>query len=500
MEAVRRSNPLSLTLNITCTCLALLGSSGHGQDVGGSTRERHLKEQSHFASMFKAGDTNAPLLAMDWFSDHGVYFCRVSQSGNVYSARDAGHAIQGGGGVSSRFSPGTTNRLLLEAAINALPASSIKSLREERQILVSGIRSNQWIERVYDRANIPAEVEKLYELTAAYLGWFIPKVDGRKLARLHDSNFSGRFATVAGDADLAVSLGQWITNGAYHYPPVMEFWTLKNGLTEAVPPFKGIPQTPSEWHGFVASPDGTAVAVATIDGLYVIDGRTGKLRWQAGPLDHDNYYGTTLAVGDKGRALYSSGAHIVERWDLCSGRKLATLCTNELIVKFLRASRDGSMLLAGFGSFNASATSFTLWEAGKDEPVLRFSSPNSAAVAMSTDGHTLLLSHWGEKKLDLWNWKKEERVQVPLRGPYASGSASSLHWSPDGKRLAAYLDTYPSSIVIYETKNWKPLAQWCCRQFRGSSQFVVKPDGNLLQLSGGQINGLDLTAIHSVAE
>lgn len=501
MEAVRNEvrGSLDSIARVLCTSLALTWFMGCGQDFGGP-RERHTEAHRGFASLFKAGDTNVPLLAMDWFSDHGVYFCRVSQSGNVYSARDVGHAIQGGKRDASRFLPGSTNRPLLEAAMDALPASSSNSLPKERQILIGGICSNQWFERVYDRANVPAEVEKLYELTGAYLGWFIPKVEGREIARLHNSNFSGAFVTVARDTDLAVSLGQWVTNNAYHYPAVMEFWSLKDGVRQVSPAFKGISQVPSQWEGVVASPDGSAIALANMNGLYVVDGNTGTLLWQTGPLDHDDFYGTALAIGDNGRTLYTSGAHILERWDLHSGRKLATLCTNELNVRYLRVSQDGSTLVAGFGKFNAPTTWFALWESGKDEPALRFSSPDGANVGISPDGRTLVLCEWPGKKLEIWDWRKGEKSQVPLRVPYASGSAYSIHWSPDGTRIAAFVDTYPASIIIYDAKSWKPLAQWACGQIMGHSEFIVKQDGKLLQLTGQQINSLDLTAIRSVAE
>lgn len=491
---------LGLVVLVVAAYLALMVFAMYGPRPTGGTRGKHAREHTRFASQFKAGDTNTPLLAMDWFSDNGVYFCRVSQSGIVRSARDVGHAIQGGSRISSRFSLDGTNRPLLEAVINALPASSNKSLPKERQILVSGIRSNQWFSRVYDRSNVPLEVEKLYELTGAYLGWFIPKVAGSEVERLHTANFSGGFGGIASEADKAVSFGQWVTNGAYYHPPIMEFWTLKNGSRQASPPFKGISKVPSPWEGVTMSPDGNVVAVAITYGLYVVDAKTSKLLWQAGPLDHDSFYGTVLAVGDKGRTLYTAGAHIVERWDLLSGRKLGSLGTNELIVKFLKVSQDGSTLVAGFGNFKASATSLGIWESGNDEPALRFSSPHGASVGISPDGRTLALCHWPERKLEIWDWRSGNKTQVPLRLPYASGSAYSMHWSPDSKRLAACVDTYPASIIVYETQNWKPLAQWCCGQIGSHAEFIVKSDGKLFQLMGGQINSLDLTAIKSIAE
>jgi hypothetical protein len=92
--------------------------------LSGGTRGKHAREHTRYAALFKTGDPNVPLLVMDWFSEHGVYFCRVSQTGRVNSARDVGHAIQGGSGISSRFSLDNTNRALLEAAINRLSALS----------------------------------------------------------------------------------------------------------------------------------------------------------------------------------------------------------------------------------------------------------------------------------------------------------------------------------------------------------------------------------------
>jgi hypothetical protein len=144
--------------------------------LSGGTRGKHTREQRHFAAVYKAGDTNVPLLAMDWFSENGVYFCRVTQEGKVFSARDVGHAIQGGTGISSRFSLGNQERKGLLSAIDNLPAPSKSWVPTERKILVSGIRSNQWFTFVYDRANVPPAVETLYGLTAAYLEWFVPKV------------------------------------------------------------------------------------------------------------------------------------------------------------------------------------------------------------------------------------------------------------------------------------------------------------------------------------
>jgi hypothetical protein len=85
---------LGLIALVVVGYLALMLLAMYWARLGGGTPGNHIGEHRHFASQFRAGDTNAPLLAMDWFSDHGLHFCCLSQSGNVRSARDVGHACR----------------------------------------------------------------------------------------------------------------------------------------------------------------------------------------------------------------------------------------------------------------------------------------------------------------------------------------------------------------------------------------------------------------------
>jgi hypothetical protein len=87
----------------------------------------------------------------------------------------------------------------------------------------------------------------------------------------------------------------------------------------------------------------------------------------------------------------------------------------------------------------------------------------------------------------------KKREEIALRIPRASLSAHSMFWSPDGKWLAANVDTYPSSIVIYETATWKPVAQWPCEQIMSTSRFAFRNDGVFLALRDHDISGLDMT-------
>ena len=295
----------------------------------------------------------------------------------------------------------------------------------------------------------------------------------------------------------------WVTNSTYYHPPIVEVWSLESGLRPAGPPLTIVPE--ASWYGsvFAVTPDGDTIAIATHYGLFGVDWKAQKLLWQAAALDHRHYYGKSIAIGDKGKTLYTAGAHVIDRWNLADGQKLGSLGTNELIVKFLRTSRDGSVLVAGFGKINQSATSFALWESGKDEPVFRFSNPSTygASVGISTDGQMLALNHWPDNKLEVWDWRKGKKTVVPLRVPYAAHSAYSLLWSPDGKHLAAYVDTYHhGSIVVYETMNWKPLAHWPCAQMGSSSDFFFYKDGSLLQMHGAEIDALNVTSLKGLAD
>ena len=383
--------------------------------------------------------------------------------------------------------------------MNALPPSSSKSLSKERQILVSGIRSNQWFERVYDRANIPAEAEKLYELTGAYLGWFIPVVSGNLTAHSDFGNYHTSQAGIdsffaARDVPVVVSAG---VNG-------IQVWDVKRGSVQDVLSLKILPSTQQEGNIAAISPNGNILAVASDYAVYAMDLKSRKLLWSAGSLEHEGRYNKHLVIGgDKGQFLFAAGAHTLERWDLVTGQKLAVLASNQPTIKLLTTSRDGRVLLAGFNDdsgLGSSAASFAVWEADKDEPARHFVEPAISGSGISADGRLIALSTFGRRDLVLYDWRAERRQEVPLRVPYAAGSAYSMFWSPDGKRLAAYVDTYPASIVVYETTTWKPLAQWRCGEIMAHSEFGFDNSGTLLHLRDHDLSRLDVATLRSVGD
>src|ERR1039458_6317990 len=220
---------------------------------------------ARFKAQFESGDTNAPLLAMDWLSGpRSDEFCGVSRNGAVMSARNVRNwAIQGG---NRRFLD-TANMFLLVQAINGLPRQSNHSLPPDRQLIVAGIRSNQWFECVYDRSNVPEEVERLYQITGAHLEWFIPEVDG------------------------------------------LQIWKISGSTAGAILPLDKTPYRADLWSIATLTPDGRIIIFAgegTGDKtIYAFDWQKQDLLWERSQVDVGNTYEAgdkTFAVGNQGRS------------------------------------------------------------------------------------------------------------------------------------------------------------------------------------------------------
>lgn len=438
------------------------------------TRGRYMRQQDHFAEIFKAGDTNVPLLEMDWFAPT-VHFCRVSQSGKGSARRDVGHAIQSGVSISLD----ETNLQALVETINHLPTPPKRSLPIEQQIVVGCIRSNQWFRAVYDRANIPKELERASEITGAYLPWFVPEVQGMQVARAD----GGKFYCIAAHIPIAISatdkdLRIWHLGG---------FFSKSDNMKNAMPTWL------SYVDELIVRADGDMVALVGSRDVYAKDCKTGKTLWKTGPLDRGGHWiSKCIAIGgEKGQFLFAAGTYNIERWDMLTGTSLAVLVTNE-DVSFVSTSKNGEIFVAGYGG------KLGVWQSEKDNPVLEITNFTEKLVGISNDGKLLALTTFGRSGIDLLDWKTGSRSDVPLRN---SQNIYSVCWSPDGKRLAVYSDsTYPASILIYDTASWKPIAHWNCGQIGQGSEFSFGQDGALYQIRNNELNALDVSRLKSVGD
>jgi hypothetical protein len=461
---------------IFCAFCVLIFQSTLAQDLNNSAYD--IVQQDRFGTQFQNGDTNTPLLAMDWFSGpHIDYFCYVSRTGKVDSARNViNWAIQGGNHVQLD----QTNLDLLIATMNALPSPPKVQPPQERWLVIREILTNQWFKYVYDRKSVPSEVEKLYDLTGGYLEWFIPIVGDHLIA----SNANINVFIPAKKAPIAISFG---ANG-------IQSWDLKKEQIQDTVPLNIIPHRQSfgAYQDVQAvSPDGKIIVVACKNGICAVDLATKSVLWNKDgeALEHNGRYNKHLVIGgEEGQFLFAAGAHTLERWDLITGKLLAVLATNQPTIKLLEVSQDGKILLAGFDdSTFESARSFSIWRANEDNPAAHIEEPQLTASCISPDGRIIALDVFGNRTLKLWNWGNNSTETIPLRLPYGGFCAIQMFWSPDGTKLAALIQEATYSTVIYDTTSWKPLARRMGGLIFGSDNqsFRYDTSGKLFQIING---------------
>jgi WD40 repeat protein len=253
------------------------------------------------------------------------------------------------------------------------------------------------------------------------------------------------------------------------------------------------------WSIQAISPDGTIIFIADQNMVFAVDWKTQSLIWNRTQIQLGNLYQAshrTTAIGDHGKSLFIVQANSIQRWNASDGQEMTILMTNASGIKLMQTSQDGGLLLAGFGD-----NSFVVWRTDRDTPEFRFTETNEAScAAISPDNQRIVINGFGWRKLIVYDWQRSKREEFPLRTPYASSSAYALYWSPNGNRLAAYIDTYPSSVVIYETTSWKPIANWPCGAIGSGSEFVFNSDGILFQLMDGQVESLDVTSLKPITD
>lgn len=335
----------------------------------------------------------------------------------------------------------------------------------------------------------PYDDEPRYKISSWYV---LPQV--RLLPPIRAEH--GDFYCIATEAPIAVSAG-----GNF-----LQVWKLGGFFQRPTPPlhlFDGRPSLEGYEHPIAISPDGNTVAIATEYETCCVDWKSEKVLWKTDGLEHEGYYGKHVIIGENGKTLFTAGAHTVERWDLLSGEHHAVLIKNEMNangdIRFLKISSNGKVLIAGFGLPNGTGPlSFDVWEVGKDEPAFKSEEKDGMSVDVSPDGDWLAISKFGARNLSLLKWRTGEKKEVDLQ---ASNSITSVFWSPNGKRLAVHVDSWPASIIVYETTNWKPVARLKCPYPDGIYyEFFFGNDETLYQIRGNELNAFDISRMKSVED
>ncbi len=126
-----------------------------GQNIPSWFQTNSVQAHEALYSRFKAGDTNLPLLRVDVFQG-------LPQTG--FAGKDGKLWSYQCGSISNHGwsrTLGPTELALLIKVVNALPPPSKEPIPLDRQIHISGVRSNQWFHFVYDIQAFPREVEEI---------------------------------------------------------------------------------------------------------------------------------------------------------------------------------------------------------------------------------------------------------------------------------------------------------------------------------------------------
>jgi hypothetical protein len=439
-------------------------------------QNRGARQHKYYARAFKQGDTNTPLLAIDWTDEHWPHFCRVDRSGMAWSDRASSRREQ-----DERLSLDQAAHQHLDELVIRLP-SPARHVPDLRQVWVSGVRSNQWFSAVYDRSNPPRELEELCWLAKATLVWDVPTVSSNLFTEVVSTQ-EGADLSVATRASRAVSSvvpGGWLSAQLFDF-------SVQPGL--ALPcRFPYSPRGGFAWSPLCLSPDGTFVAAGKGADLFAVEVPSGKLRWVAWEGDTGNPRRELreIVLAHNGQKLFAARSNVVELWDAAQGARMAVLVTNVSGVDMLSGSWDGSTVAAAFRD-----KTFLIWEAATGNELFRFAESDGAkALAFSPSGEIIALStQWPPGRFVIWNLRTKTREIIPQRSSLPNDSAFGLYWSPDGRYLIA--QTGNGMLIVYDATTLKPLAQWSSQR-GGLRNFGFEAKGGFLEFAGGRLRRVDL--------
>ena len=152
--------------------------------IGAALPSDTVKYDDSLAATYKSGKTNAvPLLRLYWFSDpdgqtpayYRVHWFSLAQSGQASTGVSS---ISNGAGW---YTLSKADLLSLLEAVGKLPEPPKETLAYDRQIIISGVRSNEWFRAIYDRAAIPKEVAEVFKRTGAHLEAYIHDAPNKHL-------------------------------------------------------------------------------------------------------------------------------------------------------------------------------------------------------------------------------------------------------------------------------------------------------------------------------
>ena len=202
------------------------------------------------------------------------------------------------------------------------------------------------------------------------------------------------------------------------------------------------------------SPDGKELAVATNDGIWIYDAKTGA---EVAMLSGHKEGVMAISYSPDGKMIASAGRdETVRLWNPNTGENVATLMGHDGLVTGVAFSSDGKKIFSGSGDATvclwSTETRKQIWSS--DTPQTRMQTPKVRefgferspgpfdtlafqwvlAVAYSPDGKTLASSGSSDGTIQLWNADTGTHFKT-LKGH--TDTVRSISFSPDGKSLVS---------------------------------------------------------------
>ena len=255
----------------------------------------------------------------------------------------------------------------------------------------------------------------------------------------------------------------------------------------------------------VLAPDGTTLAVGTVNALWVYAAATGKLICRLPPAPADK--SASYEVAHFGECSASPGIDLAAKgirkgaitvWQVASGQQSYSINRPGRDLCGIGFSPDASRLAVA----SASTAANTMWpepeivsyDTRNGQPLMTFhwgkafllsggDSDGDMALAFSPDGKTLAVTD--DSVVTLWDTKSGTLTKTLQRDSVQGwGGPKKVLFSPDGRLVIAA--GWGDQILVWSAESGRLL-----QVFHGPSSvqsLAVSPDGMLLA-SGGQTNG-----------
>jgi WD40 repeat protein len=337
---------------------------------------------------------------------------------------------------------------------------------------------------------VPIEVERLFELTGVELEWSLAIVN----STTNNSCPSTRGTSilqVAGESSTVVSLGG---SGA-------TIADIQHGRESIITNFPFVVNNVPLFISAAVSPDGRFVAIGNVHKISLFDCVLKQFVWEkstivpSGDDRHNDSVPKHIGITENGKGLIvnlSNGS--LEKWNLATGEKLGSLEGDASGVAAMTTSRDGRLLAIAFEN-----GMIRVWNTKANDPPKSFTDSKwILSLAFSPDGRFLAISGYGDRRtFRIWDWQAGKKV-LTRKNWHTSmpEDFDSLAWSPDGTLLAA--NPAGQGPILFETKNWRPLACWGEHPVSGGGQMrlAFSADGTLIgQTDGGSIEMISVSTL-----